>query len=127
MADGPNDLVPTPEVLENLGHILIRIEIERRATAAGHVNGVVNTQIDIGEFQRRLAPSDQRLVRQKPLADNVLLLHRLLEVGIAVLIPYDLAAVRTGEVDLNTALTEVPEGMRHFREPEGRFGTRHDK
>ena len=47
MADGSNDFVARPEILQSLRHVLIRKQIESRATAAGDVDRVVVAQIDV--------------------------------------------------------------------------------
>ena len=42
-----DDFVARPEMLERACNVVVRIKVESRAAAAGHVNGVVNVQIDV--------------------------------------------------------------------------------
>lgn len=58
MADGPDDLILGPEMLERRGDVGVREQIEPGAAAAGHVDRVVGVEIDVGELQRRVESGD---------------------------------------------------------------------
>ena len=94
---------------------------------SGNMHGVVAIQIDVLEGQRRVQLGPQCAVRQKTLADQVVRLSGILEVGITILIPDHFAARRACEVDFDAPLGEVPIRVGDFRQPERCLGTGNDK
>jgi hypothetical protein len=62
VADRANDFVLRLEMLKNLGDVFVWIKIERRASAAGDMHGVVFVEIDVLQPHRRLKLRDQLLV-----------------------------------------------------------------
>lgn len=86
------------------------------------MNGVVTVQIDFPQPQGRVEFCDKRLLRQEALADEVVGLCGILEVGIAIWVPHDLAALRTGEINLDAALGEMPIRMRKLRQSKRGLG-----
>ena len=54
---------------------------------------------------------------RKPFADEIVGLRGVFEVGIAIGIPHDLAALRAAEIDLDAALGQMPVRMGKLRQP----------
>jgi hypothetical protein len=108
VADRAHHLVFRPEMLEDLGNVLARIEIEGRAAAARHVDGVVLVEIDILQLHGRVQLRDQLLVRKKSLTDQIFRFGRIRKVRIAVGVVNDLAAGRTRKINFDSALGQVP-------------------
>src|SRR5271170_4881864 len=124
MADCSDDLTLGPEVIQGLRHVLIRVEVEGRASTAGDMNSVIRVKVYVPQLQGRIELCDKASVRKEALADEIVRLGGMLEIGVAVGIVDDLAAGRAREVNLDASLGEVPVGMGHLRKPKGSVGVR---
>jgi hypothetical protein len=79
--------------------VFIRVEVERRAAAAGHVNGVIPGKLDGFQLLRVVQLGAENRVREEAFADQVVGLGRLFAIGITTGRPSYLSAQRTREVE----------------------------
>src|SRR5277367_4083512 len=76
VADGSDNLIIRPEILECLCHVLIREQIESSAPSTSYMNRVVTAPIDILQLQRCRELRDKRRVGQEAFANEVVRFHR---------------------------------------------------